>query len=121
MDESKMVNQKEYIAYLSAYKDEKLMNYYKGTFRGIHSIRNNTLIFTDIIENKTYPEEIVYLGHRGRYTALMRYNLMFFPKDVYTFHDIEEVKENKKKAIESMEKRTLSMILKKIVNEHFEW
>ena len=119
-----LVNHKEYIAYLTAEKEDRLQNFYKATFRGVHYIKNN-LIFNDIIEYKTYPEEIIYSGiysgQRCRYTSMSRYNLMFFVKDVYTFHDIEQVKENKKKAIQSMEKRALDKILKRIVNEEFQW
>jgi hypothetical protein len=118
-----LVNKKKYIAYLTAEKEDRLQNFYKGTFRGVrvHSV-NNDLIFVDVIQKKTHPEELfVYLGHRGRYTALIRKDLIFLSKDVYTFRDIEQVKENKKKAIESMEKRTLDMVLKQLVNEHFEW
>ena len=37
------------------------------------------------------------------------------------FYDIEQIKENGKKAIQNMEKRALDTILKKIVNENFEW
>jgi hypothetical protein len=51
---------------------------------------------------------------------MSRYDLMFF-NDVYTFHDIDQIKENGKKAIQNMEKRTLDMVLKRLVNEHFEW
>ena len=116
-----LVDHKKYIAYLTAEKEDRLQNFYKGTFRGVHSIKNN-LIFVDVIQKKTDPEELfIYLGHIGRYTALIRKNLMFLPKDVYTFHDVDQVKENKKKAIENMEKRTLDMVLKRLVNEHFEW
>uniref|UniRef100_A0A6C0D1V7 Uncharacterized protein n=1 Tax=viral metagenome TaxID=1070528 RepID=A0A6C0D1V7_9ZZZZ len=111
-----LVNQKKYIAYLTAYKEDRLQNFYKGTFRGVHCILNN-IIFNDVIEYKTYEE--TRLGYRP--TALLRYNLIFFTKDVYTFHDIEQVKENKKKAIQSMEKRALDKILKRIVNEEFQW
>lgn len=113
--------QKKYIAYLTAEKEDRLQNFYKGTFRGVHRINNN-LIFVDVIKHETYPEEIMYLGNRGRYTGMSRYDLMFFINDdVYTFHDIDQVKENKKKAIENMEKRTLDIVLKRLVNEHFEW
>ena len=118
---NELVKTKEYIAYLTAKKEDRLQNFYKGTFRGVHSIPNN-LIFVDVTQKKTGPEELfIYLGRTGRYTALIRKNLMILPKDVYTFHDIDQVKENKKKAIETMEKRTLDMVLKRLVNEHFEW
>ena len=117
---NELVNKKKYIMYLTAHKEEKLINFYKGTFRGVHSIRKN-LIFNDVIETKTYPDEIIYLGHRGRQTALIRYDLIFFQNDVYTFHDVDQIKENGKRAIQSMEKRSLDMVLKRLVNEHFEW
>jgi hypothetical protein len=112
-----LVNQKKYIAYLTAEKEDRLQNFYKGTFGGVHSIKNNVMIFNDIIEYKTYEE--TRLGYRPN--AILRYNLIFFSNDVYTFHDIEQVKENKKKAIQSMEKRALDKILKRIVNEEFQW
>jgi hypothetical protein len=119
-----LTRHKKYIAYLTAEKEDRLQNFYKGTFRGVHSIQNNSnnLIFVDIIQKKTGPEELfIYLGRTARYSALIRKNLMILPKDVYTFYDIDEVKENKKKAIQNMEKRTLDMILKRLINEHFEW
>lgn len=37
------------------------------------------------------------------------------------FYDLEEIRENGQKAIQSMEQRTLDKILKRIVNENFEW
>ena len=41
--------------------------------------------------------------------------------DVDTFYDIQQMKVNKIKAIQSMEQRSLDIILKRLVNEHFEW
>jgi hypothetical protein len=38
-----------------------------------------------------------------------------------TFYDLEEIKENGKKARQTMEKRSLDIILKQVVNENFEW
>ena len=112
MDE--LVNRKEYIIYLSADEDDKLMNYYKGTFRGVHSLQNK-LIFIDVVERKTERMEHTI------YSSITRYDLLFLPKELYTFHDIKKVKENGKKAIESMEKRSLHIVLKRLVNEHFAW
>jgi hypothetical protein len=37
------------------------------------------------------------------------------------FYDPEEIKKNAQKARQTMEQRTLNMILKRLVNEHFEW
>jgi len=36
-------------------------------------------------------------------------------------YDLDKIKQNAKKAKESFEKRTLNIILKSLVNEHFEW
>lgn len=36
-------------------------------------------------------------------------------------YDLDKIKHDSKKAKESFEKRTLNKILKKLVNEHFEW
>jgi hypothetical protein len=118
---NELVNKKQYIMYLTDYKDDRLQNFYKGTFRGVHSIKND-LIFIDVIQKKTGPEELfIYLGRTGRYTALIRKNLMLVSNGSYTFHDVDQVKENKKKAIQNMEKRSLDIVLKRLVNEHFEW
>lgn len=37
------------------------------------------------------------------------------------FYDAQEIKDNAQKARQQMEKRTLDMVLKRIVNETFEW
>ena len=36
-------------------------------------------------------------------------------------YDLDKIKHNAKKAKESFEQRALNMILKRVVNEHFEW
>ena len=117
---SNLVKEKQYIMYLTDYKEDRFTNFCKGMFRGVHSI-SKYLIFINVIEKETYPEEILYLGNRCRQTALVRKDLMFVENDAYTFHDLDQLKENKKKAIESMEKRSLDIVLKRLVNEHFEW
>jgi hypothetical protein len=37
------------------------------------------------------------------------------------FYDVEEIKEKAQKARQQMESRTLNKILKRVVNEEFEW
>jgi hypothetical protein len=37
------------------------------------------------------------------------------------FYDVEKIRENAERAIQSMEHRSVNMILKRIVNEDFEW
>jgi hypothetical protein len=47
------------------------------------------------------------------------YRHLFFEEDYY--YDPEKIKENAQLAKQSMEQRALGMILKRLVNEHFEW
>jgi hypothetical protein len=109
-----LVKQKEYIIYLTAYKEDKLIQFYKGTFRG-HYYMKDKLLFNNVTE-KTYHAE-----GNSRYVSIKINDIMLFHKDVYTFHDTEIVKENAKNAIQRMENRALDMVLKRLVNEHFEW
>lgn len=44
----------------------------------------------------------------------------FFSKH-FDFYDLEEIRDNAKKAKENMEKRALNIILKRLVDENFEW
>ena len=37
------------------------------------------------------------------------------------FYDIEEIRDNARKAIQSFEQRSLNLILKRLINEEFEW
>ncbi len=109
-----LVKQKEYIVYLTEFKEDKLLNFYKGTYRGDHY---NKHIFVDVIEIKSQKDTF----RAGYYVSMKRKDLTLFPTSVYTFQDVEKVKENGKKAIQSMEKRSLDMVLKRLVNETFEW
>lgn len=43
----------------------------------------------------------------------------FFEKDYY--YDPEQIRENSKRARDKMEQRALNMILKRVVNEEFQW
>ena len=45
--------------------------------------------------------------------------ITFYGSD--TYYDVEEIRKNKQRAIQTMENRTLNMILKRLVNEEFEW
>jgi hypothetical protein len=42
-----------------------------------------------------------------------------FDFDIY--YDIEEIRDNARKAIESFEHRSVNLILKRLINEEFEW
>jgi hypothetical protein len=48
-------------------------------------------------------------------------NIKLFIKDLSIFYDIEEIRDNAKNAIQSMEQRSLNLILKRLINEEFEW
>ena len=48
-----------------------------------------------------------------------RYFYFFYEYDYY--YDPEKIKENAQKARQQMEQRALDMILKKVVNEEFQW
>lgn len=39
----------------------------------------------------------------------------------YDYNDVEEIREKSKRARQQMEERSLNMILKKLVNEEFQW
>ena len=45
----------------------------------------------------------------------------FGGRDVFQYYDREKVRENAQKAREQMETRTVNMILKRLVNEEFQW
>lgn len=46
--------------------------------------------------------------------------ISFFSKD-FEFYDVQEIRDNAKKAIQSMEQRALKIILHQLINEDFEW
>jgi hypothetical protein len=108
---SELINGHKYIIY---HKDnDKLMNFNIGTFKG-HNFKQK-LIFVDVKKRETDM-----LNDR-RYLSLYNYDLKLFENNTYICHDIEKVKQNAKKAVHNMEKRSLDKILKRLVNEHFEW
>ena len=58
---------------------------------------------------------------QGRTGSVMRGISILDNFHNYIYYDYEMIKDNANKAIVSFEKRTLDIILKKIVNEHFQW
>ena len=54
----------------------------------------------------------MWFVHRG-------FNIEFDRDD--TFYDAAEIEENAQKARQQMETRALDMILKRVINETFEW
>jgi len=48
-------------------------------------------------------------------------NHAYYFRGRYLFYDPEEIKKNAQKARQTMEHRTVNMILKKLINEEFQW
>jgi hypothetical protein len=44
----------------------------------------------------------------------------FFSKQ-FEFYDIQEIRDNAQKAIQCMEQRALKIVLKRLINDDFEW
>jgi len=76
--------------------------FYRGTFVRKH--RSGTLNLFDV----TGLKPLEYLGE-----------LSFGTSEMY--YDLDKIKENSIKATQNMEKRSLDMILKRILNEDFVW
>ena len=58
-------------------------------------------------------------SHRSLWFVRKGMQYEFYIDD--NFYDAEEIRENAQKAREKMEKRALNIILKRIVNEEFQW
>jgi hypothetical protein len=86
---------------------------YKGFYRdpqfgciGYYALDSATNYHYSFWSKETKPEKL-----RGE--------VCFKPTD--TFYDLEEIRDNGQRARQNMEQRSLDMILKQLVNEHFEW
>jgi hypothetical protein len=109
---------KEYIIYRPA--DDKFNTYWKGNFCGEYLSYFNApcLIFDNCV--RTVDINSGVLSTHGIMNYANWKNRVDFRK-TNIFHDLELVKENSKRARESMEQRALYIILKRLINEHFEW
>jgi hypothetical protein len=107
---------KQYIVYRP--NDNKFKTFWKGTFRGEYQryFENApNLIFVDciqIVDTNSLSYGLMNLDH-------WKNRADFRKTDI--FHDVEKVKEHSKMAIQHMEERALDQILKRLVNENFEW
>lgn len=54
-----------------------------------------------------------------KYSIIEYSDYLFTDADI--FYDIQQIRDNKIKAIQCMEQRTLDIILKRLVNENFKW
>jgi hypothetical protein len=85
-----------------------------GTYIGRVFEDEEDYILKDVIQ-KNKP----FVSYFMRKPRKIKPNAVFTPNDIV--YDLEEIRENGKKAIEAMEQRALNKILKSIVNENFEW
>jgi hypothetical protein len=86
---------------------------YIGTYRG--NVSTNYMSFKNILWDVTVK---IKQKSRKPQPILVRYVTINKNDNVY---DLDKIKQNAKKAKESFEQRSLNIILKKLVNEHFRW
>ena len=86
---------------------------YIGTYRG--NVSTNYMSFKNILWDVTVK---IKQKTRKSQPILVRYVTINKNDNVY---DLDKIKQDAKKAKESFEKRALNIILKSLINEHFEW
>lgn len=95
----------------------------------IYALETETYIYIGTYEGiirDSYGYVLCLLSHvikkdkTGKSLSEKIKGVSYFSRE-YTFYDVEEIRDNGKKARQSMEKRSLDLILKKIINENFEW
>lgn len=76
----------------------------------------------------SHNQDVEYFGGRHYFTFrnvksitenLSARYLSFCVTD--TYYDVEEIRENAQRAIQNMEQRSVNMILKRLINEEFQW
>ncbi len=87
-----------------------------GTYIGYgYNVNDKKYILEDVIQRNNPKNIVSYFICRPRN---IKYAIFASTDIVY---DLEEIKENGQKARQTMEQRALDKILKKIVDENFEW
>jgi hypothetical protein len=88
-----------------------------GTYIGHVFDDDDDYILKDVIQkNKSKNNLVSYFMRKPR---KIKPNAVFGPNDIV--YDLEEIKENGQKARHTMEHRALNIVLKRLVNETFEW
>jgi len=85
-----------------------------GTYIGRVFEDDDDYILKDVIQ-KNKP----FISYVMRKPRQIKHNAVFGPNDIV--YDLEQIRENGKKARQTMEQRSLDMVLKRLVNETFEW
>jgi len=88
----------------------------------VKRIENNKLelidgIFVQLISHS--PSAVLMRNMKRKSLPNVSHFGFCFDFDVY--YDIEEIKDNAKKARESFEHRSVNLLLKRLINEEFEW
>ena len=87
-----------------------------GTYIG-RVFDDEDYILKDVMQkNKPKNKSVTYFMRRPR---KIKPTAVFTSNDIV--YDLEEIRENGKKARQQMEQRALDKILKSIVNENFQW
>ena len=72
-------------------------------------------------KGKFYDYKYSYMsGYKDVYAWFENETLDFYTDDD-EFYDAEDIRDNAKRAIQNMEYRSVNMILKRLVNEEFQW
>ena len=85
-----------------------------GTYSGLVFHDEDDYILKDVIQ-KNKP----FVSYVMRKPRKIKPNAVFGKNDIV--YDLEEIRENGKRARQAMEQRALNIVLKRLVNEHFEW
>ena len=60
-------------------------------------------------------------GDKYAYAWFYNNSLSYYYTPDDEFYDVQKIRENAQKAIQTMEQRTLNIILKRLVNDEFQW
>jgi len=102
-----------YQEYTSFHKLESGREYYILSCNG-YKFKKYKGIFDDYRYSRTG-------GDRFAVARFYHNSLSYYCTDDDEFYDVKKIRENSQRAIKTMEQRSLNMILKRIVNEEFEW
>jgi|UniRef100_A0A6C0D2M4 hypothetical protein len=93
-------------------------NYYIGEYKEF-TVDSHGYVMYYILDNVTNYHTNKSFWQRKPKPEKLKYDVFFSPTD--KFYELEEIRKNGKRARQAMEQRALDMILKRLVNEHFEW
>ena len=96
--------------------ETKNKNIYIGTYTEFIRDPQYGYVMYYILDNVT---NYYSFGSKKNKPEKIKSDVFFSSTD--TFYDLEEIIENGKKARQNMEQRSLDIILKRLLNEHFQW